>query len=47
MIIRAPRMRNVGITSLYCDVILTFGTGAIILANIMLAVVSQTAKLPK
>ena len=33
--------------SLHCDVILTFCTGAIILAIIMLAVVGQTAKQPK
>ena len=46
MIIRATRTRNVGITSLYCDVILTFGTGAIILVNIMLVVVGETAKPP-
>ena len=45
MIIRATRTRNDGITSLYCDVIPTFCTGVIILANIMLAVVDKTAKL--
>ena len=38
-------MGNVGITSLYCDVIPTFRTGVIVLANIMLAVVDETAKI--
>ena len=43
---RHIRTSNVRIVSLYCDVIPTFCTGVIILANIMLAVVNQTAKKP-